>query len=80
MDHHVPHNLGTIFTITFVSTVFLVLMKGMRNISATPFAISSDHSKEYFSVPTMFKVVRITITEFDNKNCVLCDSIYYFAN
>lgn len=60
MEHHVPYNISTIFTITFVSTIILVLMKGTRNICATPFAVSTDHSKGYFTVPTMFKVVRLS--------------------
>lgn len=59
MEHYIPHDLGTIFTITLVSAILLVLVKGMRNISATPFAVSTDHSKDYFTVPTMFKVVRL---------------------
>lgn len=69
MDHYVPHNIETVFTITFVSTIFLVLLKGMRNICATPFAISSDHSKDYFTVPTMFKMVRKIMKMFRLFSC-----------
>lgn len=40
-----------------VSLVSLVLLKGLRNISAAPFAVVTDHSKDYFLFPTMFKKV-----------------------
>ncbi|KAJ6646417.1 hypothetical protein Bhyg_01628 [Pseudolycoriella hygida] len=55
MEHHVPFILSTVFTITFVAAISLVFMKGMRNICATPFSIASDHSMQYFNVPTYFK-------------------------
>lgn len=35
--------------------VALVLLKGLRNIVASPFALATDHSKDFFMVPTRFK-------------------------
>lgn len=43
------------FSILMISCVLLAFCKCLRNISASPFAISTDHSKDYFAVPTMFK-------------------------
>lgn len=61
-DIYVPPSVCYLFIITFLSSIFLVLWKGLRNISSTPFAISTDHSKDYFVVPTMFKAsVRKTL-------------------
>lgn len=48
---HVPTLIG----ITVVGSVVLVFCKGLRNISSTPFGVSTDHSKGYFVAPTMFK-------------------------
>lgn len=48
---HVPTLIG----ITIVGTVLLMFFKGLRNISSTPFGVSTDHSKDYFVAPTMFK-------------------------
>lgn len=55
MDIYVPQSVSVLFAITVVSSILLVFCKGLRNISSTPFAISTDHSKDYFVVPTMFK-------------------------
>lgn len=55
MDQYVPPSVPTLFAITFVSAIMLASCKGLRNISSAPFAISTDHSKDYFVVPTMFK-------------------------
>lgn len=43
------------FSILMISCVLLAFCKCLRNITASPFAISTDHSKDYFAVPTMFK-------------------------
>lgn len=59
MDLYLTRHVFHIFTITFVSAVILSLIKGIRNISATPFSITTDHSKNYFAIPTYFKTVSL---------------------
>lgn len=58
---HVP----TLIAITVIGSVFLVFVKGLRNISSTPFGVSTDHSKDYFVAPTMFKS---SVREICRKN------------
>ncbi|XP_063701586.1 uncharacterized protein LOC134831710 [Culicoides brevitarsis] len=55
LDLYTPHNWWFILTTVGVSVVILALFKGLRNISAAPFVCIIDDSKEYFTVPTMFK-------------------------
>lgn len=55
MDLFISKTVAIYFSILIISCVLLAFCKGLRNISASPFAISTDHSKDYFSVPTMFK-------------------------
>lgn len=55
MDQYVPQSILVIAIIASVCSVLLAFVKGLRNITSTPFAISTDHSKDYFVVPTMFK-------------------------
>lgn len=55
MDQYVPLVIPILASITIISAVLLAFCKGLRNISSSPFAITTDHSKDYFVVPTMFK-------------------------
>lgn len=55
MDLYIPKKVHTYFAILMISCILLAFCKGLRNISASPLAISTDHSKDYFTVPTMFK-------------------------
>lgn len=55
MDQHVPYLVPTLLTITLFCTFLLAIFKGLRNISASPFAVATDHSKDYFVIPTMYK-------------------------
>lgn len=55
MDQYVPQSILVIAIIASVCSVLLAFVKGLRNVTSTPFAISTDHSKDYFVVPTMFK-------------------------
>lgn len=59
LDNYIPLTIKVIFTITFISVMVLSVLKGLRNISAAPFAVATDNSKEYFQVPTMYKTVRL---------------------
>lgn len=66
-DIYVPPSVYILFAITFVSSILLVFWKGLRNISSSPFTISTDHSKDYFVVTTMFKAsVRKTLKSYFN--------------
>lgn len=55
MDQYVPYKLSVLCLITGTSLFILALCKGLRNISSQPFALSTDHSKDYFVIPTMLK-------------------------
>lgn len=55
IDIYSERDLMTIIYITIPSILLLVALKTIRNISASPFVIVTDHSQEYFDVPTMFK-------------------------
>lgn len=55
LDIYCPFELPTMYNLIVISTVVLVLFKGFRNVSSTPFGVSTDHSKNYFVVTTMFK-------------------------
>lgn len=55
---HMPLTLAVTAPVTTAAVLSLVLLKGLRNISAAPFAVATDHSKEYFRFPTMWKKVR----------------------
>lgn len=44
-----------LITVSVICIIVLVFFKGLRNISSTPFGVSTDHSKDYFVTPTMFK-------------------------
>lgn len=59
MDLYLPRDIVYIFTLTFVSAIVLSFIKGLRNISATPFSVITDHSKQYFAIPTYFKAVSL---------------------
>lgn len=55
MDQYVPYKVSVLLLITGTSILILALCKGLRNISSQPFALSTDHSKDYFVIPTMLK-------------------------
>lgn len=50
-----PSHIPTLTAVTVIGTILLVFCKGLRNVSSTPFGVSTDHSKDYFVTPTMFK-------------------------
>lgn len=61
MEQYVPLVIPIVASITFISAFILAFCKGLRNITSSPFEIATDHSKDYFLVPTMFKAsVRTT--------------------
>lgn len=59
LGQSLPMTLAVTGPITAAAVLSLVLLKGLRNISAAPFAVATDHSKDYFRFPTMWKKVRV---------------------
>lgn len=75
MDLYIPKKVHTYFAILMISCILLAFCKGLRNISASPLAISTDHSKDYFAVPTMFKA-SVRIAHKNTKENVKLFEIY----
>lgn len=55
IDHYTARNMTTILSITIIAIVIMMLLKALRNVTATPFVVVNDDSHEYFDVPTMYK-------------------------
>lgn len=55
MDVYVPYNVSLLLIVIGLSLFVMAFFKGLRNISSQPFTVSTDHSKDYFVVPTMLK-------------------------
>jgi hypothetical protein len=55
IDHYTAKNMTTILSITIFAIVCLMLLKTIRNVTATPFVVVNDTAYEYFDVPTMYK-------------------------
>lgn len=72
LDQYVPLVISIVASITIVSALLLAFCKGLRNISSSPFAIATDHSKDYFVVPTMFKASVREIFLEEKCRFILC--------
>lgn len=57
LDAYTPHELWFVALNVGVSVVSLAMLRALRNISAVPFVCITDNLKEYFTIPTMFKIV-----------------------
>lgn len=55
IDHYTARNMTTILSVTIVAIIAMMALKTIRNVGATPFVVVTDHSAEYFDVPTMYK-------------------------
>lgn len=55
LDVYYPPDTSLLCAIIAVGTLLLAILKGLRNVSSPPFGISTDNSKDYFSITTMFK-------------------------
>lgn len=55
LDVYCPPDISLLCTIIVVGSFLLALLKGLRNVSSPPFGISTDNSKDYFVITTMFK-------------------------
>lgn len=47
--------MWTVLSITIFAIIALMAIKALRNVTAPPFVIVTDHSNGYFDVPTMYK-------------------------
>lgn len=55
IDHYTARDMKTIFSITIIAIIVLSAIKALRNVTAAPFVVVTDHSQGYFDVPTMYK-------------------------
>jgi hypothetical protein len=55
IDMYTTHEFVYVVIVTLGCALALCLMKGIRNISASPFVIVNDCSKDYFEISTYFK-------------------------
>lgn len=56
LDAYTPHTIWFIAINVTFSLGSLAFLKALRNISAVPFVCITDNFKEYFTIPTMFKI------------------------
>jgi Fuseless len=47
--------MTTVVSITIFAIVALMTIRALRNVMAPPFVLVTDHSKDYFDIPTMYK-------------------------
>ena len=55
IDKYTALDMTTVLSITIISIIVLMIIRALRNVMAPPFVIATDHSRDYFDVPTMFK-------------------------
>lgn len=55
IDHYTARNMTTILSITIIAIVIMMLLKALRNVTATPFVVVTDDHQGFFDVPTMYK-------------------------
>lgn len=48
-------DVSMLCAIIVIGAILLACLKGLRNVSSPPFGISTDNSKDYFIITTMFK-------------------------
>lgn len=48
-------SISLLCALIVLGTILLAILKGLRNVSSPPFGISTDNSKDYFIITTMFK-------------------------
>lgn len=56
LDYYTGDDLPIVMGLFGISTVALVTMRTLRNASAPPLSISTDHVTNYFVILTMFRV------------------------
>lgn len=56
IDLFTTNDIFIVLLITLGCALCLTLFKGIRNISASPYILVTDHYNDYFDIPTMFKM------------------------
>lgn len=56
IDLFTTNDILIVLLITLGAALCLALFKAIRNISASPFILVTDHYNDYFDIPTMFKM------------------------
>ncbi|KAI4461662.1 fuseless isoform a [Holotrichia oblita] len=56
LDYYFNYDLTIFPSLAGISVIALGLMRTLRNVSAPPLALVTDHVEDYFTVPTMFRV------------------------
>uniref|UniRef100_A0A182SE82 Uncharacterized protein n=1 Tax=Anopheles maculatus TaxID=74869 RepID=A0A182SE82_9DIPT len=56
IDLYTTHDVLYVVLITLGCLFILACLKGVRNVMGTPFLIINDSRREYFDVPTYFKL------------------------
>lgn len=73
LDIYCPSDISLLCATSLVGVFALAIFKGLRNVSSPPFGISTDNSKDYFIITTMFKSsVRIDrVKRWNNFFCCI---------
>lgn len=69
------HDVLYVVLITLGCALLLAMLKGLRNVTASPFVVVNDSRREYFDIPTYFK---LTVSKWGTKldqRCNLLASI-----
>ncbi|XP_055548351.1 uncharacterized protein LOC129731960 isoform X2 [Wyeomyia smithii] len=53
---YTTHDVLYVVLITLGCVLLLALLKGLRNVTGSPFVVVNDSRREYFDVPTYFKI------------------------
>lgn len=83
LDAQVPSgSTVALCVLTFGALLALMLFKCLRNCMAPPFTVSTDNSKDYFSVPTRFKkqVKRFRFQRNYHQKCIRTCIICFKSN
>ncbi|KRT80491.1 hypothetical protein AMK59_8303 [Oryctes borbonicus] len=70
LDYYTGFNLKILGSLAAISIIILAKLKALRNVSAPPFALATDHAKNYFTVPTMFKIKMTEKTTLYVLDCI----------
>lgn len=69
---YTAQEITSVLSITIIAIIALMILKASRNVMAPPFVLATDHSKDYFDIPTMYKksVSLVHFFLFSNVNVI----------
>ncbi|GJQ80420.1 fusl [Trypoxylus dichotomus] len=70
LDYYTNSDLTVLASLAGISIIVLAFLRTLRNVSAPPFALATDHVKNYFAVPTMFKIKMTEKTTLYVLDCI----------